>query len=97
MPIYTYRCPVCGTENEEFRRVADYDKYPAHCGTYMDQVLFPSIVIPDIEPYQAIAADKETKIAPYITTRSQHREFLRRNNYEELGNEPVGPIPTDEE
>ena len=38
-------------------------------------------VIRDIEPYQNM------KDRGWITSRSQHREFLRRNNFIEIGNE----------
>lgn len=41
-------------------------------------------VIGDIEPYRAVTGDMEGK---WITSRSQHREFLRRNNLIEVGNE----------
>lgn len=41
-------------------------------------------VIPDIEPYVAIAGDRAGKV---IRSRKEHREFLRRNNFEEIGNE----------
>lgn len=47
-------------------------------------------VISDIEPYRAVASD----IAcggkrPVIGGRRQHREFLRRNEYVEVGNDFV--------
>jgi hypothetical protein len=38
-------------------------------------------LIRDIEPYQNM------KDRGWITSRSQHREFLRRNNFVEIGNE----------
>ena len=38
----------------------------------------------DIEPYRAITGDMEGK---WITSRSKHRSFLRRNNLVEVGNE----------
>jgi hypothetical protein len=41
-------------------------------------------IIPDIEPYKAVGGDMAGK---YITSRSQHREYLRRNNFIEVGNE----------
>lgn len=41
-------------------------------------------VIPDIEPYIAVTGDMEGK---WITSRKQHREFLKRNNLVEVGNE----------
>lgn len=42
---------------------------------------------PDIQPYQAMAFDQATGKAPVITSRREHREFLRRNGYQEIGNE----------
>lgn len=38
-------------------------------------------IMRDIEPYQNM------KDRGWITSRSQHREFLRRNNFIEVGNE----------
>ena len=38
-------------------------------------------VLRDIEPYQNM------KDRGWITSRSQHREFLRRNNFVEVGHE----------
>jgi hypothetical protein len=45
-------------------------------------------IIADIQPYQAIAADVATgKPPPRIGSRREHREFLKRNKYVEVGNE----------
>jgi len=41
-------------------------------------------VLPDIQPYEAVAGDMAGKM---ITSRAEHREFLRRNNFVEVGNE----------
>lgn len=41
-------------------------------------------VIGDIEPYKAVTGDMEGR---WITSRSQHRAFLQRNNLIEVGNE----------
>ena len=56
----------------------------------------------DIEPYQAMFIDKATGIAPVVTSRSQHRELLRRNDLQEIGNEVKAhldglkrPVPRD--
>lgn len=38
----------------------------------------------DIEPYKAIGGDMAGQ---WITSRSQHREFLKRNGFIEVGNE----------
>lgn len=45
-------------------------------------------VIRDIEPYQAVAGDvAQGGKLPRIGGRRQHREFLKRNSYIEVGNE----------
>ena len=38
----------------------------------------------DIEPYKALGGDMAGQ---WITSRSQHREFLKRNGFIEVGNE----------
>lgn len=45
-------------------------------------------IVRDIEPYRPVASDvaAENK-RPVIGGRRQHREFLRRNGYVEVGNE----------
>lgn len=50
-------------------------------------------IISDIEPYRAVASDVACggKL-PVISGRRQHREFLARNGYTEIGNErPMQP------
>lgn len=49
------------------------------------------MVISDIEPYRAVAADKHTGKRPVIGGRRQHREFLRANGYVEVGNDRSTP------
>lgn len=44
-------------------------------------------VMPDIAPYQAMAVDCKSGTAPMINSRSEHREFLKRNNLMEIGTE----------
>ena len=43
----------------------------------------------DIQPYQAQGIDVATGKAPVIHSRAQHRAYLKRNGYVEVGNEPV--------
>lgn len=44
-------------------------------------------IIRDIEPYRAMAADTDGTLRPMIRGRRQHREFIARNNYTEVGND----------
>lgn len=45
-------------------------------------------IIKDIDPYKTVAADVNGKPAK-IGSRREHREFLKRNNYVEVGNDPM--------
>lgn len=45
-------------------------------------------IIRDIDPYRAVGSDVALDgAAPVIGGRRQHREYLRRNGYVEVGNE----------
>lgn len=47
-------------------------------------------IIRDIDPYQAVAGDvAQGGKLPKIGGRRQHREFLKRNGYHEVGNDPI--------
>ena len=41
-------------------------------------------IVGDIEPYQAVTGDMQGQ---WITSRKEHREFLKRNDLVEVGNE----------
>lgn len=48
-------------------------------------------IIKDIEPYKPVATDVDGS-RPVIGGRRQHREFLQRNGYREVGNDvPIAP------
>jgi hypothetical protein len=49
------------------------------------------MVISDLAPYRAAAADKASGKRPVIGGRRQHREFLQSNGYREVGTEYVAP------
>lgn len=49
------------------------------------------MVIGDLPEYRSVAADKETGKRQIIGGRRQHREFLQRNGYREVGNDYVPP------
>jgi hypothetical protein len=48
-------------------------------------------IMSDIAPYRTTATDVATGKRAVIGGRRQHREFLRRNGYVELGNDYVPP------
>jgi putative FmdB family regulatory protein len=93
MPLYDFLCPVCGMGREIMRPMKDaLEPLLCDCGARMTQQLCAAHVSPDIAPYQAVAGDVAGQ---YITSRREHREFLKRNRFVEVGNEPVKPIKND--
>lgn len=88
MPLYDLRCKGCGAEDERVIALADFDRaIPCDCGATMHRVIRPLQIMADIQPYQAVGRDIATGNAPVITSRAHHREYLKRNGYEEVGND----------
>lgn len=50
-------------------------------------------IIKDIDPYRAVAVDVATGKPPVIRSRRDHRAFLKRNGYVEVGNQPIRERP----
>lgn len=88
MPIYSMGCQHCGDTQDIFRSLAKMnDNLPQCCGEAMQRRICAPMVIADIAPYQAMGVDVATGKAPVITSRSQHRDYLKRNGFVEVGNE----------
>lgn len=92
MPTYVYECPICEDRTEIVCPVEERNKAPTHCGVRMDRIITAPLVQPDIQPYMAVAGDMAGK---YIKSRREHKEFLKRNRFNEVGNEPIRPIKND--
>ena len=87
MPRYRVMCDTCASEEDIFRSLARIDDLPDCCGATMHRKICAPMVIADIQPYQSMGIDVATGKAPVITSRSEHRAYLRRNGYVEVGNE----------
>lgn len=81
MPTYSFRCPTCGRACDVIRSVAERHLAPACHGAMERIISAPSMVMPDIQPYRAVV-DGST-----ISSRAQHREYLKRHGLVEVGNE----------
>lgn len=89
MPLYEVQCSICGKKQDIYRKVDDREKdLPMCCGSLTHNILSPTMINDDIKPYRAIANDKNTGERPYITSRREHKEFLRRNGYVEMPDAP---------
>lgn len=71
-------------------RADEFGMVPKHLAAPLNEADAAPMVIGDIQPYRAAAADQNGK-RPVIGGRRQHREFLARNNYVEIGNDYVPP------
>lgn len=90
VPVYDYKCPECHSLTAEFRKVDNRHDCPkcSSCGTITEKVISaPSMIMPDIQPYRAMAGDRRM-----VNSRVEHRQFLREFKLEEVGNE--GPPPS---
>lgn len=87
-PVYEWKCQKCQKVHEVYRALKDYQLGVDCCGKPTQRYFQGSYqVTPDIEPYMTVAADKQTQKRVYISSRREHRDFLRRNGYVEIGNE----------
>lgn len=83
MPLYDTRCASCGSVQEIYRSYAnrDADLPVCACGTTMARCLLPPQVMRDIGEY----------VSPidgtFISSRSQHRDHMRRHGVIEMGND----------
>ncbi len=91
MPMYTCKCVTCHEQVTIFRPLSDFGNWPEHCGAKMQLVRGKVHIIKDIEPYKAVAHDTRTGHVPVIKSRADHREYLKANGYEEVGNEKPKP------
>jgi hypothetical protein len=64
---------------------------PKRLATPLIEANVAHYVISDLAEYRAAAADKHNGKRPMIGGRRQHREFLQRNGYQEVGNDYVPP------
>lgn len=67
------------------------EPWPEKCYAHFPAIASSSTqIIKDIDSYKTVAADANGKPAK-IGSRREHREFLKRNNYVEVGNDPMKP------
>lgn len=78
-------CRICGKWHDLS------EDWPAGCARHFAPSASGVQIIKDIDPYKAVATDVASGKAPIIGGRRQHREFLKRNGYVEVGNEKMTP------
>lgn len=95
MPTYDYECLKCHRLIEEQRTIDDRLRRPrCKCGALMKMVNLGGRrhITPDFEPYHAVGKER----GKLIKTRAQHRDYLKKHNYEEVGNDASMAPPKDD-
>ena len=85
MPLYDYRCPVCGEEAELYRTLSDHATAPQHCGQDMVQVHKSA-------PFGAVQMEARYRCPATgegVTSWKQRREIMRRHNLVDLSDAPA--------
>lgn len=67
--------------DKEAKELIPLDEWLAKYGERTSKAHY---IQPDLEPYMAVSGDMAGKV---IRSRREHREFLRRNGFVEVGNE----------
>lgn len=89
MPMYSYSCARCGGQKDAIARVDERHTHAPVCHGQMRLEIMPTMVSPDIAPYRAVAGDRMGQV---IGSRREHKEFLKRNSFVEVGSDPIKPI-----
>lgn len=87
MPLYRYKCDTCHRVSDAYRTVEDRNRAP-ECHGPMSRIIMAPYVQGEIEPFKTVCWDAETKKPAVINSRAQKREFMKRNDLVEVGNEP---------
>jgi hypothetical protein len=98
MPIYSIKCAHCGSAQDIYRPLKDYDNLPDCCEHRMERQVCAPFVQTDIAPYKSMVTGE------MIQSRSQHRSHLKQHRMIEVGNEqpkqqtelkPIGDLKKD--
>lgn len=88
--LYSYRCPTCSQKLEAFRKVDDRHDSPLHCGIKsVLEITGCHHVAPMFEAYRAVGIPGR----PWIRTKQEHRDTLRRHNKIEVGDDASMAAP----
>lgn len=84
MPLYSYRCGACGAVETAFRKIAEREDSPLHCGAHTTQVIEAPTIIADLPGYQSPIDGR------WVEGRRARTEDLKRSNcrpWEGMANE----------
>lgn len=82
MSTYVYKCEKCSSRFEVIKPMANSSDPEFHCDAKAERVFTAPQIIGTFTPYRSMGPDRQ-----WITTRQEHKDFLRRYGYEEVGND----------
>jgi putative FmdB family regulatory protein len=85
MPVYEFKCQECGSHVTAYRSIAERHDAPI-CHGPTRRILTPTFV-KVFNPYTTAVWDKEAGKPMRIRTQDEHRAFLQRNGFDEVGND----------
>jgi len=79
MPIYTYKCPICENQKDDYNTVSNRHRGPKCCRNRMELAIVPVNLAPvlgggDWPGYKCVVTDK------FVTSRKQRREIMAEHN-----------------
>ena len=91
-PVYEYLCPKCGKTHEAVRTVDERNNGPRCCGRKTKKQISHYHVAPLFNAYRVAGAER----GKVIRSRGEHRDYLKKHGYVEVGNDPsYAPPPFD--
>lgn len=78
MPIYTYKCPICDKQKDQYNTIAGRHNGPMCCEV-MEQLIVPVNIQPvlgggDFPGYYCVVTDK------FVTSRRERRNIMAKHN-----------------
>jgi putative FmdB family regulatory protein len=97
MPTYVYQCS-CGKRQDAVRTIAERNDCPrCSCGGATERRITAPLAVRAFTPYRTAVFDKEAGRPMEINSKAEHESFLRRNGFEEVGNDQsMAPLPQEE-
>lgn len=100
MPLYEHACTNrdCMKHFDVACKI-DRRNEPRECPIcdYPSERVMNAPMVSSFTPYRTVAHDKETGKTMKIRNRDEHAAFLRRNGYEEVGNDKSMNLPPPDE
>lgn len=79
MPIYTYQCPLCLKNKDEYRSIESRNVLPlCECGASMNKVIVPVNVAPKMEYHCPVTGEM-------VYSKKRRKEIMARYNLVERG------------